>query len=250
MIRTVCRLVAMAFVLVAIAAAPARVWAAAFWADDDPDAAPALMVVEDFNRDGIADIAEATLPAGVPSGLHLLKISLGQRDGTFKQVGSSPALGYGPKSMIVGDFNGDGIPDVIVGDEDGSLIELLGDGTGNLVSAGEVGRVGSVVSIAENDFNHDGIPDMAVLDTRDRLVTVLLGTGKGSFKAAWAFALPLQGAVFHIAAADFNGDGLPDLAITNVENGTFQVMLSNGNGTFTYAPQLSNVKDPNSHCVT
>jgi hypothetical protein len=151
---------------------------------------------------------------------------------------------------VVGDFNGDGNPDLIVGDGDGALMELIGDGKGNLVSAGEIAHLGSVVSIAKSDFNHDGIPDLAVSDFRANSVTILLGAGNGSFRPSWSFPLPMRGTIFHLAAADFNGDGIPDLAITNDDEDTFEVMLGNGNGTFTYAPALSNVKDPNSYCPT
>jgi hypothetical protein len=60
----------------------------------------------------------------------------------------------------------------------------------------------------------------------------------------------MPGKVFHLAAADFNGDGLLDLAVTYEDEESFEVMIGNGNGTFTYAPALSHTRDPNSHCVT
>jgi hypothetical protein len=217
---------------------------------DTPGKASALIVTGDFNRDGIADIAEAALPAGDRSGTSFLTVLLGQEDGSFKRVTLNPAVGHDPRSMVVGDFNGDGNPDLIVGDGDGSLIELLGDGTGNLVPAGEIAHVSSVASIAMADFNRDGVLDLAISDPRASSVTVLLGRGNGSFLPSWSFPLPMKGVVFRIAAADFNGDGIPDLAITNDEDDAYETMLGNGNGTFTYAPALSNVKDPNSHCPT
>jgi hypothetical protein len=217
---------------------------------DVPDETSALIVTGDFNRDGIADIAEATLPIGDRSGPSLLTVFMGRRDGTFRRASSHPALGRDPQSIVVGDFNGDGNPDLIVGDSDGAVIELLGDGTGNLVPAGEIARLGSVASIAMGDFNHDGVLDLAVSDSRSSSVTVLLGAGNGSFRPSWSFPLPMRGVVFHIAAADFNGDGITDLAITNDDDDSYEIMLGNGNGTFTYAPALSNVMDPNAHCPT
>jgi hypothetical protein len=117
---------------------------------------------------------------------------------------------------------------------------------------GDVARLESVVSIAVADFNHDGVLDMAVSDWRASSVTVLLGAGNGSFQRGWSFPLRMPGTVAQVAAADFNGDGIVDLAVTyDGEDGyTFEVMLGNGNGTFTFAPKLSFVKDPNSHCAT
>ena len=110
--------------------------------------------------------------------------------------------------------------------------------------------LGSVVSIAVGDFDRDGMLDLAVSDARANTVTVLLGSGNGSFRPIWTFQLPMPGKVFHLAAADFNGDGLLDLAVTYEDDESFEVMIGNGNGTFTYAPALSHTRDPNSHCVT
>jgi hypothetical protein len=224
--------------------APASAWAAGA-PDDDQGKVSHLMAMADFNRDGIADIAEADL-SGV------LTVSLGQADGTFKRVVSGPVLGHEPRAVVAGDFNRDGNADLIVGDDDGSLKLFLGDGTGNLAAVGDVARLESVVSIAVADFNHDGVLDMAVSDWRGSSVTVLLGMGNGSFQRGWSFPLRMAGTVAQVAAADFNGDGIVDLAVTyDGEDGyTFEVMLGNGNGTFTFAPKLSFIKDPNSHCAT
>jgi hypothetical protein len=219
---------------------------------DSPDEDSRLMVMGDFNRDGITDIAEATSATGDDSGPAFLTVSLGNADGTFKQTASKTLLGHAPRSIVSGDFNGDGIPDVIVGDEDGSLRLFLGDGTGNMASAGDIAHLDSVVSITVADFNHDGIPDIAVSDWRASSVTVFLGIGNGSFRQAWSAPLRMRGTVPHVSAADFNGDGILDLAVVydDDEGGTFEVMLGNGKGTFTDAPELSTVRDPNSHCAT
>lgn len=221
-------------------------------AEDTEDKASRLTVMGDFNRDGIPDIAEAVLPAGENSGSALLTISLGQADGTFKQIASTPTLGHSPTDIVVGDFNQDGIPDLLVGDDDGTLTLFLGDGTGRMVSTGVVAHLSSVVSIAVGDFNHDGVLDVAVSDWRASSVVILLGTGKGSLRTAGSFPLRMAGTTPHLTVADFNGDGIPDLAVVydDDEGDTYDVMLGNGNGGFTFAPTLSLARDPNSHCVT
>jgi FG-GAP-like repeat len=219
--------------------------------DGDAEAMP-LMAVGDFNRDGIADIAEADSPAGDHSGLGSLTVSLGQANGTYLPMAFHLPLGHAPRSIAAGDFNGDGIQDLVVGDDSGALMLFLGDGTGKLVPAGEIAHLDSVASIAVADFNHDGIPDIAVSDWRGNSVTVLLGEGKGSYRRGWSFPLPMRGKVARISTADFNGDGIPDLAVVYDDDAgaTFEVMLGNGNGTFTDAPALSFSKDPNAHCAT
>jgi hypothetical protein len=230
-------------VLVLAAFTPVRAWA-----DDDPEGSH-LAVVADFNRDGIADTAEVTLPED-HSGPGVLTVSLGRPGGGFKLAASYPVLDHAPRSLVVADFNRDGIPDLIAGDDDGSLKLFLGDGTGKMAAVGDVAHLSSVVSIAVADFNHDGIPDMAVSDWRGGSVTTFLGVGDGSFRRGWSFALRMPGTVAQIAAADFNGDGNTDLAVIYGDDGgyTFDVMLGNGTGAFAPAPELSFTKDPNAHC--
>lgn len=231
--------------LAALATASAHAGSADF-----PDEPSALIAVGDFNGDGIADFVEAAPPNGEDSGLYSLTILLGKADGTFRRVASPNLIGREPRALVVGDFNGDGISDVIVGDGDGTLLEFLGDGKGNLVPAGKIATLGSVASIAAGHFTRDGHLDLAVSDFGSNTAAILLGAGDGSFRQAWSFSLPQKGREFHLAAADFNKDGIADLAITSEEDGNYEVMLGNGDGTFTYAPKLSHLKDPNSYCPT
>jgi hypothetical protein len=231
--------------LVAIAPASARAQGAA-WGDEDEKSR--LVVMADFNRDGIPDMAEVM--AGEGSGDGTLRVSLGEASGGFALASSMLAPGRTPRAIVAGDFNGDGIPDVIVGDDDGTLRLFLGDGTGKLVPGGEIARLDSVVSIAVADFDRDGMADIAVSDWRDGAVTILLGAGKGTFRRGWSFHLRMPAMVARVSAADFNGDGNPDLAVVyGDEDGyTFDVMLGDGKGWFIRSPELSFTRDPNSHC--
>jgi hypothetical protein len=212
---------------------------------------PPLIAIADFNRDGIPDTAEAVL-SDEDSAHGLLTLTLANPDGTLSQAFSKPVLGREPRSMVATDVNRDGNPDLIVGDDDGSLMLFLGDGTGNLFPAGSIAHLDSVVSIAVGDFNHDGVPDMAVSDWRSGSVIFLLGAGDGSFIRQWSLPLRMPGTAPALVVADFNKDGIPDLAVVYGDDGayTYDVLLGDGKGYFSPSPQLSFVRDPNSHCNT
>jgi hypothetical protein len=217
--------------------------------DEIEEGSQEFIVTADFNRDGIADVARL-LRDGDDRGGSVLEVSLGRQDGSFAGAVRHTLSLPKPRSIATGDFNGDGNPDLLIGDADGAVIDLLGDGRGDLRAAGEIVHLGSAVSLAVGDFNRDGIPDVAVSDFKGNVVTILLGSGGGSFRTTWSFPLPQRGTTYYLAAADFNNDQIPDLVVTSGNDGTFVVMLGNGNGTFTYAPNLSNIRDPYSYCPT
>jgi len=212
--------------------------------DEEQERAP-LVATADFNRDGIADIASVAANGR-------LTVRLGRSDGTFLETASMPVSGRKPQALIVDDFNSDGIPDLLLGNEDGTVMLFLSDGPGRFAPGREIAHLQSVTSIAVADFNKDGIADIAVSDWRASTVTVYFGSGNGSFEHTWSFPLRMRGTAPQIATADFNDDAIPDLAVVygDDDDPTFDVMLGNGNGTFSIAPERGFSRNPNSHCNT
>lgn len=98
-------------------------------------------------------------------------------------------------------------------------------------------------SIAAGDVNGDGIPDLVVTNgcsggsCTTGVVEVFLGKGDGTFDSPASFGSGGLGPS-SVAIADVNGDGKPDLVVTNdcadssCTYGSVSVLLGNGNGTF------------------
>ncbi len=165
--------------------------------------------VGDFNKDGKLDIVYAG---------QQLTILLGNGDGTFDQGVSLPGANY----PVVADFNGDGILDiagsVAVQDPDGPMDDgyvsvYLGAGDGSFTEAAKLNVLRWPRSIVVGDFNRDGKPDLAVANFDDNSDSTFLGNGDGTFTPVGTLSAGEDPATT-LVAADFNGDGATDLAVT------------------------------------
>jgi hypothetical protein len=89
-------------------------------------------------------------------------------------------------------------------------------------------------SLAVGDFNGDGTLDLAVTNAGSNTVSILLGNGDGSFRAAADYAVGSYPT--SLVAADFNGDGISDLAIVHGTGAgipqAVRILLGKGDGTF------------------
>ena len=197
---------------------------------------PVFIATGDFNGDGIPDLAVASADE---KGGGAVTILLGNGNGSFRSA-ASLTTGGSPQTIAVGDFNGDGIPDLAVANACGSTASsntmtiFLGNGDGSFTATGQVLSTGSYpASIAVGDFNGDGTADLAVANAGSNTVTVLLGDGNGSFTAGATQATGDSPA--SIAAGDFNGDGVLDMVVANSYSNTLTILLGNGDGSFTSA---------------
>ncbi|MCH7689886.1 MAG: VCBS repeat-containing protein [candidate division Zixibacteria bacterium] len=141
-------------------------------------------------------------------------------------------------TMNTADFNNDGKDDLAIGTMQGVKI-YLGDGSGNFSLQASYSQMFGSVSIEVtnqgSDFNGDGIYDLCIAtpsvgDTSSELV-VYLGYGDGTFEQR--IVRTVLGQIVANMPADFNGDGLLDIAYLNSAHKYLALIYGDGDGNFT-----------------
>jgi VCBS repeat-containing protein len=227
------------------------------------DLAPVSIALGDFNNDGALDIVTAN------SGSNTVSILLGNGDGTFaaKQDFTVDTVGVTPGSVAVGDINGDGKLDLVVGSSDtpGSVQELFGNGDGTFTAhASNLGGADSSAIVAISDLNNDHRPDVVVTG---------YGIVSGGSTSAWlnriaavessTYTIDRSGSTDNVAPVAANGSasGNEDTVITGtlsasdpdsellIFSGVTQTahgtVTVNGDGSFSYTPN-ANYNGPDS----
>ncbi len=194
-----------------------------------------IVALGDVNGDGKLDVIQAS-----PSDSNYDNVYLGNGDGTFTwkdQLDTAPSLQV--SSIALGDVNGDGDPDVVLGVYESVVpsVVLLGNGDGTFTAVASLADCDQ--SVALGDMNGDGKLD-AILVNYDEPSQVFLGNGNGTF----TYKCDLSGTASStsIALGDLNGDGKVDLVLGNGVADDSTVYLGNGDGTFTYKCDLSGTR--------
>jgi hypothetical protein len=197
---------------------------------------PQRIIAADLNGDGALDLV---LPIQAANAVAIL---FGDGRGSFGKPVMLPVDG-GPFMAAAADFNADGKPDLAVTiTTAGSrkVAVLLGDGAGGFGAPRYFGAfANSPIALGVADFNGDGTLDIAVgggvnSPADENNLSILMGDGKGAFEAPAHYTIGQ--APQSMSIADFNGDGLADIAVSNSlpvsGNSTVSVLLGTGNGRF------------------
>lgn len=221
----------------------------------------------DLDEDEMADLVVVST-----YGTNKASVLMNQGGGTFGAKvdypsGNLPSSTFSARpAAALADLNGDGKIDIVTSGDGASVLLNQGNGTfAPPTSYSTAGFSWEVRSIALADFNGDGAKDIAIaidadLDNGpgdlDGNVTVLINQGNGTFGARQDYLTGLH--PLGIVTADFDGNGHPDLAVSDYTNNPdtpsargndVNVLLNLGNGTFPTRTDHSATNGPYSVAV-
>ncbi len=213
----------------------------------NPYSFPDAIVAGNFASNGQLDLAVAE------PFIDAVTVLLGNGNGTFTQ-GSTIAFGDGfpfvPDfiSLAAGDFRNNGLTDLAVVSSNpfvGDTVDVLlsnDDGTFQTPDPISLGFGAYPVAVVVGDFTNNGILDLATADSNGAGTddySVCLGNGDGTFQFPTAYALGGSGGSSSaIATGDFTGNGRFDLVIARTNPDSVQMVLNNGDGTFSSTSAL------------
>lgn len=187
------------------------------------------IVIVDSGKDGCIDTKIVLLPGNGDATFGTEKVSM-----LPCQIG--PQIKSEPIQIVAGDFNNDGIMDLLAAHLSSSVSLLEGMGNGTFIATTHLAVAESPYELAVGDFNNDKNLDFTVIDadadTFSDSVKIFLGQGNGQFTekkiTSASNIIDIQG----IHTLDFNGDQHLDLAVFSTHMKKVLILAGDGQGGF------------------
>jgi hypothetical protein len=203
---------------------------------------PEQIAYGDFDNDGDNDLVVAYTSSGSVG----ITIFMNPGNGGFQEAYTYTTTSL-PRDICVADLNGDGYLDLAIAHDNfvGGVLPtgadvLLGVGNGTFHSVINYPVEGKPWSISAGDFDGDNDNDLVVTCYDSKMVWVLWNHGTGTFQSALNV---LEGSIgdhsTDVVAADFNADGLSDIAATNDYGSHVNILLGANNGIFEFKGNYS-----------
>jgi hypothetical protein len=208
---------------------------------------PLSVALVDINGDGKQDVVVANQRDNTVS--VLLNTAFPGNTSAFFAAQTTLATGLDPFALTSADVNGDGKPDLIVANTGDRTLSVLlnttapGAATPSFATQQVFATVLSPFAVSAADVNGDGKPDLIVVDHADGTVAVSInttapGAATATFGAPASFGVGLNPT--SVAAEDVDGDGRPDLIVSNNGDNAVSVLINTtaaGAATATFATQ-------------
>jgi hypothetical protein len=192
------------------------------------------LFVGDVNRDGHLDIVISN------NNSANIAVLLGRGNGTFNKSGDF-STGEGAVEIVIRDWDGDGIPDLLA--MSSYLHLLLGIGNGKFAKQQDCGIAVDLRETVIADFNQDGKQDVATILYPNQSVSVMLGDGRCGLSSRQDYPTASQPTT--LVGGDVTGDGVLDLVEVDVEDTQSHrlILVGKGDGTFTPSSEVTGNRD-------
>ena len=193
---------------------------------------PKAITIADMDGDGNRDLLVGTNNRG---GVNVFR---GDGQGGFTEAAGLVEGVRRTKALETGDFNNDGVIDVIAHDDGrvGTVQLLAGDGQGGFTLANTIDLTdgfSAARGLVVDDFDHDGHLDWAVGEQRPNKIEIMFGDGAGG--VADRTEIATDAGPFDLELADFDRNGERDLAVTHRGSDTVRLYDGARDGSFTLA---------------
>jgi gliding motility-associated-like protein len=201
---------------------------------------PYSVAIGDIDGDGRLDIVSANYTSSTVS----VFLNTGSSGAIAFATKSDFVTGTNPQSVAIGDLDGDGKPDVAVANNGATTVSVLRN-TSNANTLSFDAKIDATIgsgarSIAIGDIDGDGKLDIAASNYTSNTISVLRNTSSsGSVSFAAKVDLTTASQPTTVAIGDLDGDGKPDLAVSNNGASTISVFRNTGSsGTVTFATKV------------
>ena len=200
---------------------------------------PHGMALLDVDGDGDLDIATSN------TGANNVGLLRNNGLGAFDSLTTFEGGGNQEYAMASGDFNNDGLTDLVVGAQDWNATIHLSNGNGTFTIQTPVDAGGAVWMMQAGDVNNDGKLDISCANGFSGNGSVMLGNGLGALGAAQV----LGGGSSAVATdlGDLDGDGDLDWVVSYFSSAEFRVNVNNGSGNFAFGQSFPS--DSNGSCA-
>jgi FG-GAP-like repeat/IPT/TIG domain/FG-GAP repeat len=210
--------------------------------DFNTGASPFSMTIGDLDGDGKSDLVVANANSNTVSVYRNTSISGSIGNGSFASKIDFTTGGY-PRSVAIGDLDGDGKPDLAVVNANSATVSIFRNTStigsidiGSFAPKVDFTTGSSPFSVAIGDLDGDGKHDLVVANLNSSTVSVIRNTSLNGNIISNSFAAKVDfttgSAPFSVAIGDLDGDGKPDLVVANLNSSTVSVIRNtslNGN---------------------